>query len=321
MTTRYDAIVLGAGPAGLTAGIYLARAKKRTLIIDEGTAGGQPILTHKVANYPGLPEVNGYELAFALKNQAKGFGCTLESNVEVTRLELEGPLKRVEVDGEEVYEAPILIVATGGTPRGLGIPSEETFRAKGISYCATCDGDFFTGKRIVVIGGGNTALEEAVSLTQYATSVTILHQFDHFQAFPKAVEEAKANPRIHFVMGAEVLAFEGEDTLSRVRYRDKGSGEERVIETDGVFVFIGYRPNTDPFKGVLALSPAGELVTDGQLATNVPGVFAAGDVRVKRYRQLTTAVADGTIAALAAMEYLATRESGGPRTETAPTLT
>lgn len=329
MSTRYDAIILGAGPAGLTAGIYLARSKRRVLIVDQSTAGGQPIFTHKIANYPGLPEVNGYELAYALKNQAKRFGCDLESNVEVTRLELTGPLKLVELDGEDIYEAPTLIVTTGGKPRSLGIPSEEEYKARGISYCATCDGDFFTDKDIVVVGGGNTALEEAVSLTRHARSVTILHVLEHFQAFPQAVEEARANPKIRFVMQAEVTAFEGDEHLERVRYVDHATGQEQVLEADGVFIFIGYVPNTEPFASTLTLSPRGEIIADEDMATNVDGVFAAGDVRQKRYRQLTTAVSDGTIAALAAIEFLdrrAAQETGQRPAATrsqeiAPTLT
>jgi len=329
MSTRYDTIILGAGPAGLTAGLYLARSKRRVLIVDQSTAGGQPILTHKIANYPGLPEVKGYEYAFALKNQALEFGCDLESNVEITRLELTGPVKRVELDGEDSYEAPTLIVTTGGMPRSLGIPSEETFRARGISYCASCDGDFFTDKDIVVVGGGNTALEEAVSLTRYARSVTVLHVLDQFQAFPQAVEEARANEKIHFVMQAEVTAFEGAERLERVRYLDHSTGQEQVLDTDGVFIFIGYVPNTAPFASTLTLSPRGEIVADEDMATNVEGVYAAGDVRQKRYRQLTTAVSDGTIAALAAIEFLDRRTAleagillpGAFASEVVPTLT
>ena len=220
MATRFDVIVLGAGPAGLTAGIYLSRAKKSVLIIDTSTAGGQPIFTHMVANYPGLGEIKGYELAFAMKEQAKTFGCEIEANVEITEMDITGEMKRVVVDDEDEYEAPAIILAVGGTPRGLGLDSEEEFKARGISYCATCDGDFFTDKEIVVIGGGNTALEESVSLTQFATKVTILHQFDHFQAFEKAVDEAKANERIDFIMEVDVVAFEGGEQLERVRYRD-----------------------------------------------------------------------------------------------------
>ncbi len=312
MSTRYDAIILGAGPAGFTAGIYLARSKRRVLIIDQSTAGGQPIFTHKIANYPGLPEVHGYELAFALKKQAQDFGCDLETNVEITSMELTGDIKRVELDGEDVYEAPALIVATGGMPRSLGIDSEEKFKARGISYCATCDGDFYTDKDIVVVGGGNTALEEAVSLTRYARSVTILHVLDEFQAFPQAVEEARANAKISFVMQAEVTAFEGDERLQRVRYVDHATGQQRVLETDGVFIFIGYVPNTEPFASTLDLSPRGEILADEDMATNVDGVYVAGDVRQKRYRQLTTAVADGTIAALATIEYLERQANGTP---------
>jgi len=321
MVTQYDAIILGAGPAGLTAGIYLARARRRVLIVDQSTAGGQPIFTHKIANYPGLPEVHGYELAFTLKNQARDFGCDLESNVEVTSLELGGPVKRVELDGEDVYEAPTLIVTTGGVPRSLGIPSEDEFKARGISYCATCDGDFFTDKDIVVIGGGNTALEEAVSLTRYARSVTILHVLDHFQAFPQAVEEARANEKIRFVMEAEVTAFEGDERLEWVRYTDHGTGQEHVVQTDGAFIFIGYVPASAPFASTLDLSPRGEIITNEDMATNVAGVYAAGDVRQKRYRQLTTAVADGTIAALAAIEHLDRLAAEGARRQQTPVLT
>jgi len=327
MTAKtYDAIIMGAGPAGLTAGLYLARAKKRAIIVDTGTAGGQPIFTHKVANYPGLPELNGYELAFAMKNQAKGFGCDLETNVIIETIQLEGQPKRLVLEGGSVYEAPVMILATGGTPRGLGIPSEETFKARGISYCATCDGDFFTGKDIVVVGGGNTAIEEAISLTEYASSVTILHQFDHFQAFPQAVEEARKNERIHFIMDVEVLAFEGEESLNAVRYRENETGVEHRLETAGVFIFIGYVPNSKIAEGAMALSPAGEIPTDENMATAIPGVYAAGDVRQKRFRQLTTAVSDGTIAALASMEYMAKVEAEAAGQEhtaraSAPTLT
>lgn len=188
---HYDAIVIGAGPAGLTAGIYLSRAKLKTLIVDEGIAGGQLVLTHEIANYPGVQSISGYQLANIMKKQAKEFGCEIKTNVSLTDLSLDDEVKTVTLTDGSEYSAFSIILTPGGRPRTLGVPGEDIFRGKGISYCATCDGDFFTGKEIVVVGGGNSALEEAVSLTRYATKVTVVHQFDHFQAFEHAVEDAQ----------------------------------------------------------------------------------------------------------------------------------
>jgi thioredoxin reductase (NADPH) len=300
----YDVIVVGAGPAGLTAGIYLARAKMRTLILNEGTVGGQTVLTHEIANYPGIESISGYQLATAMKNQAKKFGCTIRANITVTRLDLAGDIKFVEVNGKERFRAPAVILATGGRSRTLGVPGEEKFKGKGISYCATCDGDFFQDKDIIVVGGGNSALEEAVSLTKYARSVTIVHQFDHFQAFAHAIEEAKRNPKISFVMESTLAEFNGSDALELVKIKNLVTGEVSERKIDGVFVFIGYVPNTEKLDGILNLNKAGEIVVTPLLETSLPGVFAAGDSIAKRYRQITTAVADGTVAALTAMEYL-----------------
>jgi thioredoxin reductase (NADPH) len=305
----YDVIVVGAGPAGLTAGIYLSRAKMRTLILNEGTVGGQTVLTHEIANYPGIESISGYQLATTMKNQAKKFGCTIRSNINVTGFDLAGEIKRVQVNGNEEFRAPAVILATGGRSRALGVPREEDFKGKGISYCATCDGDFFQDKDIIVVGGGNSALEEAVSLTRYARSVTIVHQFDHFQAFPHAVEEAKRNSKINFVMESMIAEFSGNDSLERVKIRNLVTGEVGEHEIDGVFVFIGYVPNTEKLKGVVDLNRAGEIVVTPLLETTLPGVFAAGDSIAKRYRQVTTAVADGTIAALTSIEYLRTQRS------------
>jgi thioredoxin reductase (NADPH) len=315
--TIYDVVVIGAGPAGLTAGIYLARAKRKTLILNEGAAGGQMVLTHEIANYPGVESVSGYQLASTMKNQAKKFGCELRSNVTITGMELSGQLKTIEIRGKETVTARAVVLATGGKPRTLGVPGEDAFRGTGISYCATCDGDFFQDKRIIVVGGGNSALEEAVSLTKYASSVLIIHQFDHFQAFPHAVEEARRNPKISFSMESTVDAFLGKESLEAVRVKNLRTGELTLLPTDGAFIFIGYAPNTEPFAGKVHLNEAGEIVTDNLLQTSVPGVFAAGDSIQKRYRQITTAVADGTIAALTAIEYLRTREEAGAVAEVA----
>jgi thioredoxin reductase (NADPH) len=186
----------------------------------------------------------------------------------------------------------------------LNIPGEDTFKGTGISYCATCDGDFFAGKEVVVIGGGNSALEEAVALTNYATKVTIVHQFDHFQAFNHAIEEAKENPKINFIMESELRSFSGNGVLEKVDIEHLPTGKHSELKTDGVFIFIGYQPNTESLNGVIALNDRSEIVTDSNLQTNIPGVFAAGDCIVKKYRQVTTAVADGTIAALSTAEFI-----------------
>ncbi len=304
---EYDAIVLGAGPAGLTAGIYLSRAHKKVAILDTGTIGGQVILSHKVANYPGVEEVLGYQLARQMKKQAKSFGCFISSNVEIETVSLKEEIKRVSVKDGEAFTAPVIIIATGGTPRKLGIEGELDYQGKGVSYCATCDGDFFTGQDIVVVGGGNSALEEAVSLTEYASTVTVVHQFDHFQAYPYAVEEARSNEKISFIMESEVVDFTGEEGLTGVTVRNRRTGEESILDVTGVFVFIGYVPNSSLFREEVEMTEGEEIITDDQMKTGLAGIFAAGDVRQKRYRQITTAVSDGTIAALSALEYLKDR--------------
>jgi thioredoxin reductase (NADPH) len=299
----YDAIILGAGPAGLSAGIYLARARQKVLILDQGTVGGQVLLTHAVANYPGLPELSGYQLASTMKEQAASFGCDLISNNSVGALNLEGDMKEVSA-GDETYRAPVIILATGGRPRSLGLESENRFKGLGISYCATCDGDFFTGHKIMVVGGGNSALEEAVSLTKYADHVTMVHQFDHFQGYAHAVEAARANPKISFMMESRVAEFQGDEGLEGALIEDIPTGEKSRIDVTGAFILIGYIPNTKLFEGKIELNERGEIITDELMKTSGPGVFAAGDGRQKRYRQITTAVGDGTVAALSAMEYL-----------------
>jgi len=192
---HYDAIVIGAGPAGLTAGIYLSRAKLKTLIVNEGTVGGQMILTHEIANYPGVESISGYQLATVMKNQAKSFGCEIKGNVTIRNLNLTGETKILELSDGKIYTSSIVILSPGGRSRTLGVSGEDDFKGKGISYCATCDGDFFTDKEIVVVGGGNSALEEAVSLTKYASKVSIVHQFDNFQAFEHAVRKRKTIPK------------------------------------------------------------------------------------------------------------------------------
>jgi len=300
----YELAIIGAGPAGLTAGIYLSRARLRTLIVSEGTVGGQMVLTHEIANYPGVESISGYQLANIMKKQAKTFGCDIKSNVTISGFALEGETKSITLSGEQTYTADSIILSPGGRSRNLGVPGENDYKGKGISYCATCDGDFFTGKEIVVVGGGNSALEEAVSLTRYATKVTIVHQFDHFQAFEHAIREAQENPKIQFIMESAITSFYGSENLENVDIKNLKTGETRNFKTDGVFIFIGYVPNTEFLKGKIEMNQWGEILVKNDMSTSIEGVYAAGDSIAKRYRQVTTAVSDGTIAALAASDYV-----------------
>jgi len=305
MENTFDTIIIGGGPAGLTAGIYLARGKAKVLILDTGSVGGQMVLTHAIANYPGVEEVSGYQLATTMKKQAKLFGCKIKSNIKITSVELEGETKSVTVNEKDTFTSKSLVLATGGRSRMLNVPGEKRFKGQGISYCATCDGDFFQDKEIIVVGGGNSAMEEAVSLTKYASKVTVLHEFDHFQAFEHAIAEAEENPKIDFIMESHITEFVGENKLEKVKYKNLKTGEMHEKNIDGVFIFIGYEANTDMFKNTsLKLNKWNEVVADEMMNTNIEGVFVAGDLREKRIRQVTTAVADGTIAAVSALGFI-----------------
>ena len=304
-TKNYDVIIIGGGPAGLTAGIYLSRSKVKTLIIDQGIIGGQMILSYEIANYPGVEKTSGFQLSKTMKKQASSFGCDIKSNVKLSDICFRGETKTVTINNNETYSAQAIIWATGGRSRPLSVPGEDIFKGKGISYCATCDGDFFQDKEIIVVGGGNSALEEAVSLTKYASKVTVVHEFDHFQAFEHAIEEAKQNPKINFIMESHIVKFLGSENLEGVKLKNLRTGQfsEKII--DGVFIFIGYEANNDFLKEKeINLNNRNEVVINENFETNVKGVFAAGDNLAKKYRQITTAVSDGTIAALNAIEFI-----------------
>ncbi len=306
---HYDVLVIGAGPAGLSAGIYLSRAKRRTLIVNEGTVGGQLILTHEIANYPGVENVSGYQLANIMKKQAKTFGCDIKSNTEIDRLDLSNERKSLTLSDGMTFTAESVILSPGGRSKTLGVIGEDQFKGRGISYCATCDGDFFTDKEIVVIGGGNTALEEAVSLTKYASKVTLVHKSSQFKASDHAIRDAQNNPKIQFMMDSTVTAFKGNERLESLEIKNIKTNESMPFKTDGAFIFIGYTPNTEFLSGKVELNSWGEIVVDSDMGTNLEGVYAAGDSIAKRFRQITTAVADGTIAALAASEYINDKNS------------
>jgi thioredoxin reductase (NADPH) len=308
MDELFDVMILGGGAAGLTAGIYSSRAKLKTLILNEGAVGGQMVLTDEIANYPGVELTNGYKLAGIMKKQAKDFGCKIKSNVKIQSYDLKGDIKKVTLEDGRSFQGKSVVLAPGGRPRSLELPGEDKFKGSGISYCATCDGEFFTDKEIIVIGGGNSALEEAVSLTTHASKVTIVHQFDHFQAFEHAIEEVKNNPKIDIILESELRGFYGEENLQKVTIEHLPTGKITEMDVDGVFIFIGYLPNTEIFKDSIALNERNEIIVDQDMKTDTDGVFAAGDCITKRYRQVTTAVAEGTIAALSASEYLRTNK-------------
>lgn len=305
MAESYDVVVIGAGPAGLTAGIYAARARLRTLILDSSLPGGLLMNPLKVSSPPGFTEdVKGAELARLFAHQAERFGARIARAVEVTSLDLISSPKSLVLDDEETVFAPAVIVATGARARTLGVEGEGRFTGRGISYCATCDGTFFEGKDLHVIGGGNSALEESLFLSQFARSVTLVHQSDHFQAEPASVHEALEDPRITVVWNSEPRAFLGENVLERLRVENVKTHAVTELKTDGVFVFIGKVPQSELLAGVVPRDRWGYVETDDAMATSVPGLFVAGDVRAKRFRQITSAVADGAIAALSAQKFL-----------------
>ncbi|MDK2981753.1 MAG: thioredoxin reductase [Chloroflexota bacterium] len=296
---RYDLIIIGAGPAGLSAAIYAARGSLSTLVIDQSSAGGQVKTTHQVANYPGFAEaVPGYELARAMRNQAEHFGARFELAVEIEDLDLNGDEKWVRADGV-VYHARNVILASGSSPRLLNVPGEQEFKGAGISYCATCDGDFYTDKDVVVVGGGNSAMEESLLLLQYVKSITVIHQFDQLQAEKITADKILANPKVKVLWSHEPRQFEKVGDKIVVTAENLKTKEREQIERDGAFIFIGMVPNSDFLKKTaLKFSDSGYLETDELMQTNLAGVYAAGDLRVKKFRQITTAVSDGTIAAM-----------------------
>ncbi|MDI6824795.1 MAG: thioredoxin-disulfide reductase [Bacillota bacterium] len=299
----YDVVVLGAGPAGLTAAIYAGRARLDTVVIDHGVPGGQVATTDMVENYPGFPQgVSGAELAGLMNEQAERFGARIEM-AEAEGLAREGDVWRVDTS-EGPYRARAVIVATGTRPRELGVPGEKEFRGRGISYCATCDGAFFRDKPVVVVGGGDSAVTEAEFLTRFASHVTIVHRRDQLRAARSLQERVLDNPKISVRWNAVVTSFLGEDRLQRVRLRDVKAGTESEVEAEGAFIYVGLLPNTSFLNGVVPLDEGGYLVTDEAMALPVPGLFAAGDVRRKRLRQVATAVGDGAVAAMAAEEYI-----------------
>ena len=301
--SEYDVIILGAGPGGLTAGLYLCQSKINTVLVDIALPGGQVSATHEVSNYPGFIEPQaGYLLSHNMSEQTKLCGTVYKVAVDVTKVDL--AKKEVVIDEFETIRAKKIVIATGTTPNSTGASGEKALKGKGISYCATCDAKFFDNKEVVVIGGGNSAVEESDFISRFASKVTIVHQFKKFTANKKAQEKLFTNPKMNFIFNSEPRVFDKDGDKMVTEIENLITGEKTKLVSDGVFIFIGMKPNIELFKDNLKLDQWGYIISDENMQTSLSDIYAVGDVTSKKYRQITTAVADGTIAAMAIAKEL-----------------
>jgi thioredoxin reductase (NADPH) len=309
MENVYDLVIIGAGPAGLSAGLYGSRAKLNTLIIEKDKTGGQIVITHEVANYPGsVREATGPSLVARMVEQCDEFGAKRVKDT-IESVELDGDIKVLKGQKDE-YKAKAVIIATGASPRKMGCPGEKELTGKGVSYCATCDADFFEDFEVFVVGGGDSALEEAMYLTKFARKVTVVHRRQGFRCAKSVLEKAQANPKIEFLLDTVVEEVKGDGLLESIVFKNKITGETHEYFADeedgtmGLFVFVGLISQTDVFKGKVNMNEQGYIITDQDMKTDIEGVFAAGDVREKSLRQVVTATGDGSIAAVVAEKYI-----------------
>ena len=307
MEKIYDLIIIGGGPTGLTAGIYAGRAKLNVLILEKSSIGGQIYLTNEVANYPGIFETTGSNYAKQLKKQAEAFGVEIISG-EVTNMEFSKEIKEIKTS-TDTYKGYSVLIATGASPRKLGFPGEEEYTGRGVAYCATCDGEFFTDMDVFVIGAGFAAAEEAIFLTKFARKVTVIAREPEFTCAKSIADKVLANPKIEVKFNTEILEAKGDIQLRSAKFKNNVTNEifeykANEGESFGIFVFIGYEPQSKLFKNIITLDNQGFIPTDEDLATNVEGVYAAGDIRPKKLRQLVTAVSDGATAAFSIEKYV-----------------
>lgn len=310
MAEVYDIIIIGGGAAGFTAGLYAARDRCRTLLLERFSAGGQVLNCEHIENYPGFPDgIAGYALGPLLQQQATALGLEMKL-AEVTSVRLDGELKVLQSDEGEL-RTKALIVATGSSFAKLGIPGEDEFLGKGVSHCASCDGAFFMDQPVAVVGGGDAALDEGMHLTQYASQVTIIHRREELRACRLLQERARNKEKLAFRWNTVVRTIEGNEGVQRIEIEDVKTGERSHLEVAGVFLYIGLTPNTQLLNGLVPLNDRGQIVTDLWMRTAIPGILAAGDVRHESARQLISAAGDGATAALAAVRYLQTGEWDG----------
>ncbi|GAC1505101.1 MAG: thioredoxin-disulfide reductase [Candidatus Dormibacteraceae bacterium] len=300
--SQHDVVIVGGGPAGLAAALYTARMNLKTVVVDRGALGGQLLNTELIEDYPGFESILGSELATKMGGHARKFGVEVREFEPVKEIDIEGKTRVVRLESGEELRAPALIMAAGGLPKYLEVPGEKEFWGRGVSYCAVCDGAFFKGEELAVIGGGDAAVEEGEFLTRYASKVYIIHRRGQLRAQPILVDRAKANPKIEFIFDARVKEIKGDSKVHVVTYEHHGTTKE--LSVGGVFIFIGFVPNSGLFKVHVNHDDGGYLVTDRNMQTSVEGVWAVGDVRAQLTKQIATAVGDGTTAAVAASMYV-----------------
>ncbi len=298
-----DVLIVGAGPAGLTAAIYVERSGRSAVVLEGYTYGGQIVNTPEVENYPGIPKISGFDFASALYGQAEGLGAKVVFDKAV-KADRRGEEFVLQGESGEEYAGKALIIATGAKNRHLGIPREEELTGRGVSYCATCDGAFFKGKDVAVQGGGNTALEDALFLSQYVSRVYVVHRREGFRGEPGLLKALKEKENVSLLLNRTVTGLEGTASLESVTLRDTQTGETSALPVAGLFVAIGQEPDAGIFRELVSLDEKGYIVADESCRTSSPGIFAAGDIRTKEVRQLVTAAADGATAALAAVKYI-----------------
>jgi thioredoxin reductase (NADPH) len=302
-------LVLGSGPAGYAAALYAARAELQPVVLTGMQLGGQAALTYTIENYPGFPEgVGGAQLGELFQKQAEHFGAVTEFDL-ANQVDLSRRPFKVTTDSGD-YLADALIVGTGASPNHLNVAGEVELTGRGVSYCATCDGWFFKDKKVIVVGGGDSALEEGLFITRYASSVTIIHRREEFRASPILQHRAREHPKIDFILNTVVTEILGNDKLEAVRLKNVQTGEETILETDGLFIFIGHTPNTQMFRGQLDMSGLGYIHVNEKMETSVPGVFAAGEAADPHFRQVVTSAGMGAAAAIQATRFLEAEEQG-----------
>ncbi len=301
----YDVIIIGGGPAGLTAGLYTSRARLSSLLIEKGFTGGQVMTTEWVENYPGFEEgISGAELSQKMEKQATRFGLEITQG-SVLNITDDNGIKKVVLEDNKQYEAKVIIIATGSNPRPLKISGEDEFRGRGVSYCATCDGAFFRDVKLAVIGGGDSAVEEGIFLTKFAEVVYIIHRRDQLRAAKVVQERAFANDKIKFIWDSVPESIEGDASgVQSINIKNVKTGEKSGLDVKGIFIYIGYNPNTMFLQKLVKLNESNYILADENMSTSVPGIYAAGDVREKPLKQIATAVGDGAIAAVSAEKYI-----------------